>query len=375
MEQRGSEGLSPASPVRRSIASTLWRSPLQQRTPRRGAAFLDAVGACYQRLTAQGIDPGAYDIRAMAADGEDLRRALGIDTWGIISIGSASRIALEMAREYPRHIRELVLDSPEVPQVDPFTEGIIGTRAAIGQMAAACRERTRGAYIDIPDLEQAFEAAGTALDQHPLSPHGGRPVRRQSSRWSSSTVDVLRGIRTLLAGEGDAVKALPRRSSTRRSTARRPCSPYITDGLATNRPIASDTGRRATRRTRSRSAPISPCCAVTSHRSSIAARSPHSLPAMPTSSPYSRGRRGWTHAAIGRCPPRTRACCPRVERRADADPARALRPVRRARGRPAGRDRALALGRDRPGGRTKHSGRRLLPGSPHALAGGPDVAA
>lgn len=141
----------------------------------------------------------------MAADGEDLRRALGIDEWGIISIGSASRVALEMAREYPEHLRELVLDSPEVPQVDPFTEGILGTRAALGQMAAACRADA-ACSRRFPDLEQAFEAASRALDQHPLS-------LRSGTDGTGELVDVhldgsmfLRGIRTLLAGEGDVVE-------------------------------------------------------------------------------------------------------------------------------------------------------------------------
>ncbi len=200
--------------------------------PSARTAFVDAVSECFRRLTSHGIDPGAYDIRAMAADGEDLRKALGIDTWGVVSIGSASRVALEMVRESPEHIRELVLDSPEVPQVDPFTEGIIGTRAALGQMAAACRDD--GACLRrYPDVEQAFEAARVALNQHPLSfqtspGSGGDPV---DGHLDGSL--LLRGIRTLLAGEGDAVEgvtpavvyaALDGTSGLVRQ--------YVTDGLA-----------------------------------------------------------------------------------------------------------------------------------------------
>ena len=162
-------------------------------------AFVDAVGACYQRLTSQGIDPGAYDIRAMAADGEDLRRALSIDQWGIISFGNASRIALEMAREYPEHIRELVLDSPEVPQVDPFTEGIIGTRAALGQMAAACRADAT-CSSRFPDLEQAFEEASTELDLHPLSLSARVDAGGEAVKVRLDGSMLLRGVRTLLAG-------------------------------------------------------------------------------------------------------------------------------------------------------------------------------
>ncbi len=169
------------------------------------AAFVDAVGACYQRLTSQGIDPAAYDVRAMAADGEDLRRALGIDQWGIISIGSASRVALEMVRQFPDNIRELVLDSPEVPQVDPFTEGIVGTRAALGEMAAACRADA-ACSSRFPDVQQAFEAAGVALDQHPITLKSLESAAGESVDVLLDASMLLRGIRTLLAGEGDVVE-------------------------------------------------------------------------------------------------------------------------------------------------------------------------
>lgn len=205
MEQRGVGRSEPslACPEVDRVNAVTVAAPTADPSAR--TTFLDAVSACYERITSQGIDPGAYDLQAMAADGEDLRRALGIDEWGIISIGSASRVALEMARAYPEHLRELVLDSPEVPQVDPFTEGILGTRAALGQMAAACRTDA-ACSRRFPDLERAFEAASTALDEHPLS-------LRSRANGAGESVGVhldgsmfLRGIRTLLAGEGDVVE-------------------------------------------------------------------------------------------------------------------------------------------------------------------------
>ncbi len=50
-------------------------------------SFLDAVSACRARLTGDGVDVAAYDLSALAQDGIDLRRALGIDTWGISTMG------------------------------------------------------------------------------------------------------------------------------------------------------------------------------------------------------------------------------------------------------------------------------------------------
>ena len=62
------------------------------------AAFLDAVSACRTRLSEAGIDVAAYDLSAMAADAEDLRQALGIESWGIMTYGSASLVALAVLR-------------------------------------------------------------------------------------------------------------------------------------------------------------------------------------------------------------------------------------------------------------------------------------
>ena len=91
-------------------------------------AFLDAVAGCHQRLTASGIDLGAYNVTEMAADAEDLRRALGIESWNVVTTGTASRIALEMLRWAPEHIRTVILDSPEVPGDDPRAVAVPATR-------------------------------------------------------------------------------------------------------------------------------------------------------------------------------------------------------------------------------------------------------
>ena len=48
--------------------------------------FLDSVAACAARLRATGVEPANFDTTAAAADVDELRKAMGIDTW------SASRL-------------------------------------------------------------------------------------------------------------------------------------------------------------------------------------------------------------------------------------------------------------------------------------------
>ncbi len=110
-----------------------------------------AVKACHDRLTGEGIDLSAYNLAESDADGEDLRRALGIPRWNIGSYGSASRIALEIVRRFPEHVRALWLDTPQFPQVDELTLGLTEISADCAADQACSRW--------FPDLSNALQEA------------------------------------------------------------------------------------------------------------------------------------------------------------------------------------------------------------------------
>jgi pimeloyl-ACP methyl ester carboxylesterase len=131
---------------------------------------LVAVANCRSRLLASGIDPSDFDLTSMAADVEDLRRALGVASWNLATYGTWSRLALEVIREHPGHVRAAYLDSPQFPQLDEPTEAAIGTHLLLGQLFAACRaqESCRAAY---PGLRQQWREAVTRLDAHPIEAH------------------------------------------------------------------------------------------------------------------------------------------------------------------------------------------------------------
>lgn len=129
-------------------------------------AFLAAMQACHDRLTAKGIDVAAFNLQEIAADAEDLRIALGIDQWNLITHGTPSSISFEMMRRYPEHIRAVVFDSPEAPQVDAFTEAVVATRYAVAQVAEAC---AADAWCDrhFPDLRGAMNKTLRRLGRRP----------------------------------------------------------------------------------------------------------------------------------------------------------------------------------------------------------------
>jgi len=100
--------------------------------------LIDAVSACRYRLVGRGIDPSEFGLEQMAADVEDLRRALGIPSWTLGAFGGTSRVAFEVMREFPEHIRATYVDSPQFPQLDDPTEAVVGTQVALETMFGAC---------------------------------------------------------------------------------------------------------------------------------------------------------------------------------------------------------------------------------------------
>jgi pimeloyl-ACP methyl ester carboxylesterase len=132
--------------------------------------FLEAVAACRDRLVAEGMDLSAYNLANIAADAEELRLALGIEEWNVITTGTGSRYSFEIIRRYPEHIRAAVFDRPDVPQVDLLSEGIIGTRHALGELAQTCTEdATCGERF--PDLQGTFTLELARLEAEPILFH------------------------------------------------------------------------------------------------------------------------------------------------------------------------------------------------------------
>jgi pimeloyl-ACP methyl ester carboxylesterase len=129
--------------------------------------FLSAAGECYDRLVGEGIDPSAYNLEEMAADVEDLRRAMGIEEWNLMTISQASRIALEVMDRYPDHVRSAILDSPEFPGDAGFGRADDATREAVAVMARYC-EADPACAASFPDVADALDEAASRLEERPI---------------------------------------------------------------------------------------------------------------------------------------------------------------------------------------------------------------
>ena len=135
--------------------------------PSVAARLRDAVAECYDEFADAGIDVAAYDTTESAADLVDLRQALGLDRWNLISYGAPSRTALELLRQDPDHVRSVVMDSPEVIGADPRVTAAPATERAVRGVLTAC-EADPNCRAEHPDATELLDRALAGLADEPI---------------------------------------------------------------------------------------------------------------------------------------------------------------------------------------------------------------
>ena len=80
-----------------------------------------AAGPRQARLSKAGINLSLFTTSSSAADVHDLIQALGYQQVNLYGGSYGTRLALEVMRDFPQHIRSVVMDSTLPPQVDLFT--------------------------------------------------------------------------------------------------------------------------------------------------------------------------------------------------------------------------------------------------------------
>jgi pimeloyl-ACP methyl ester carboxylesterase len=167
VEPRGSARSRPSLPCP-EVADAEWDLlSIPMSDPAWNETFLSAADECYDRLVVEGINPSAYNLEEMAADVEDLRKALGIEQWNLMTISSASRIALEVMNRYPEHVRSAILDSPEFPGDAGFGRADDATREAVAVLARYCAA-DRACASNYPDVADALDEAVARLEERPI---------------------------------------------------------------------------------------------------------------------------------------------------------------------------------------------------------------
>ena len=128
---------------------------------------IDFLAGCHDELIEEGINLEMYNTLQSASDLEDLRIALGIETWDLYSVSYGTRVALEAMRQYPDGIHSVVLDSVLPPDVDPIAEAPHNVGHALSAFFESCRTDQFCAEA-FPDLEDLFFSTAAQLNDQPV---------------------------------------------------------------------------------------------------------------------------------------------------------------------------------------------------------------
>jgi pimeloyl-ACP methyl ester carboxylesterase len=127
----------------------------------------EALGACYTRLTEEGIDLASYNTFEMTADVHETLTALDYSSYHIMGISFGSLFAQHMALRFPESVESLVLDSPVASSGNVMLDLPRAVQGALGELFAACASDEACASL-YPDLEQTFFAVVDAADDSPV---------------------------------------------------------------------------------------------------------------------------------------------------------------------------------------------------------------
>ncbi len=195
------------------------------------AIFLEALAACRDRLTAEGIDLSAYHSAASAADLDDLRRALGYDRWNLLGISYGTRLALTAMRDFGQTgtIRSAVLAAVYPPQIDTLVEAGLNTDRAFDLLFARCAADAACAAA-YPDLESRFYALVEALNREPTSVTVTDRLNRTTFRVPFDGDDLIYTFFGMMYAAGE-IKYLPRRVAHLEQNRKTDLMDWLTDNL------------------------------------------------------------------------------------------------------------------------------------------------
>jgi pimeloyl-ACP methyl ester carboxylesterase len=146
------------------------------------ALHQEAIFMCRDRLVSEGVNLAAYRSAESSADVEDLRLALGYDSWNIHGVSYGTRLALTVMRDFPEGVRSVVLDSTYPLQQNLYTAFPANARRAFDTFFGGCvaDPACEGSY---PSLESVFFNAVEELNAAPVTESITNPL-------SGETFDV-----------------------------------------------------------------------------------------------------------------------------------------------------------------------------------------
>ncbi len=131
------------------------------------ALVLEILTDCHQRLSAKGVQFGAFHSENIARDVVNVMLSLGYERWNLVGVSYGSRLALTMMRDHPQYLRSVILDSVYPPQADIYLDAYYNGERALAALFAACAT-SADCKDRYPDLEALFHQLYRQLNHKPL---------------------------------------------------------------------------------------------------------------------------------------------------------------------------------------------------------------
>ena len=97
---------------------------------------------CNKKIRDKGIDLSSYNTKENAADFAELAEALDIEKVNYYGISYGSRVALELLRNHPDHVRSVILDGILPPHIHPISQTNQGLWETLIRVTKDCTENT-----------------------------------------------------------------------------------------------------------------------------------------------------------------------------------------------------------------------------------------
>ncbi|HAI68534.1 MAG TPA: hypothetical protein DCM38_03750 [Gammaproteobacteria bacterium] len=136
------------------------------------------VEQCYRRLRDSGIELSAYTTTNNSRDVGDLMTALGGTDWNLYGVSYGTRLALSVMRDYPEHLRSVILDSVYPPEINDLLETPFVYDNALATLFKGC-QTDEECHSSFPNLELSFQKLLKQLHQAPIELMISRPDSEQ----------------------------------------------------------------------------------------------------------------------------------------------------------------------------------------------------
>lgn len=198
-EQRGTAYAQPALDCPEWATAQYQANSSQFTQSKKDQLLAEAAQKCRDKLIREDIDLNQYRTSASAADIADLRKALKIKEYNLLTISYSTKIAQVLLRDYPEGIRSVVMDSALPLEVQYDEESVENSHMILQLILDDCAQD--------PDCNQAYPQLKERWEQL-LQIVAEKPIEIEVKLSQKQEPEIFRlddqDFRSMLAGASTA---------------------------------------------------------------------------------------------------------------------------------------------------------------------------